>query len=342
MFYHSTASVLISRRNFECPVSVGLYISTIVNVSLLVILCLGFTFTFMIEKFPNFAHTSFASIGTAVTYYLVKFYGWNPYYTWPLSMLVGGLVGVALYLIIVKKIKERLFNDITLTFTFYIVSQIIIQCLAIFSYWILMSTRTQSSGFVLFNFDFRWNGIQGVGIVAPLTVIFLVVILEGFLKYSKHGIAMRATAEDEQLAMSLGVNVPMVHITSWFISGSLAALAGSIIPMWLRTSVNFGDTLLISVMAGSVLGGLNSIRGAIIGGILTGLSKKVITWVLMSRVSVNMGSYEGLIPILFLFSILVIEPNGLTAIKWRNISVHNIKVNIKSLGKSIKNSLNPD
>ena len=86
--------------------NIGLYISTIVNVSLLVILCLGFTFTYMMEKFPNFAHTSFASIGTAVTYYLVKFYGWNPYSTWPMSMLIGGLVGVALYLIIVKKIKE--------------------------------------------------------------------------------------------------------------------------------------------------------------------------------------------------------------------------------------------
>ncbi len=276
--------------------TVGLYISTIVNVSLLVILCLGFTFTFMMEKFPNFAHTSFAGIGTAVTYYLVKFYGWNPYNTWPLSMLVGGLVGVALYLIIVKKIKERTFNDITLTFTFYIVSQIIVQCLAIFSYWILMSSRFQSSGFVLFNFDFRWNGIQGVGIVAPLTVLFLVVMLEGFLKYSKHGIAMKATAEDEQLAMSLGVNVPMVHVASWFISGSLAALAGSIIPMWLSTSVDFSDTLLISVMAGSVLGGLNSIRGAVIGGILTGVSKKAITWILMSRVNVNMGSYEGFDP----------------------------------------------
>jgi branched-chain amino acid transport system permease protein len=257
-------------------------------------------------------------------------------------MLVGGLVGVAMYLIIVKKIKERLFNDITLTFTFYIVSQIIVQCLAIFSYWILMSSRFQSSGFVLFNFDFRWNGIQGVGIVAPLTVLFLVVILEGFLKYSKHGIAMKATAEDEELAMSLGVNVPMVHIASWFISGSLAALAGSIIPMWLSTSVDFGDTLLISVMAGSVLGGLNSIRGAIIGGILTGISKKAITWFLMSQISVNMGSYEGLIPILFLFAMLAIEPNGLTAMNWRNISVHNIKVNIRSLGKSLRNSLNPD
>ncbi len=237
-FYHDTASVFISHRDFEDAVSLGLYISTILNVSLLVILCLGFTFTFMMEKFPNFAHTSFASIGTAVTYYLVKFYGWNPYYTWPLSMLIGGLVGVALYLIIVKRLKERAFNDITLTFTFYIISQIIVQCLAIFSYWILTSSKYQSNGFVLYNFDFRWNGIQGVGIVAPLTALFLVVILEGFLKYSKHGIAMKATAEDEELAMSLGVNVPMIHVASWFISGSLAALAGSIIPMWLSTSVD--------------------------------------------------------------------------------------------------------
>ncbi|MBT5642478.1 hypothetical protein HOJ44_05110, partial [Candidatus Bathyarchaeota archaeon] len=138
------------------------------------------------------------------------------------------------------------------------------------------------------------------------------------------------------------VNVPMMHIASWFISGSLAALAGSIIPMWLSTSVDFGDTLLISVMAGSVLGGLASIRGAIIGGVLTGVSKKAITWVLMKKISVNMGSYEGLIPILFLFAILAIEPNGLTAINWRNISVHNIKVNITSLVNSIRNSLNPD
>ncbi len=320
----------------------GFYISTIVNVSLLVILCLGFTFTYMMEKFPNFAHTSFASIGTAVTYYLVRFYGWNPYYTWPMSMIVGGLVGVAMYLIIVKKIKERAFTEITLTFTFYIVSQIIVQCLAIFSYWILMSSQYQANGFVLSNFDFRWNGIQGVGIVAPLTVLFLVVMLEGFLKYSKHGIAMKAIAEDEDLAMGLGVNVPMMHVASWFISGSLAALAGSIIPMWLSTSVDFGDTLLISVMAGSVLGGLASIRGAIIGGILTGVSKKAITWFLMRQISVDMGSYEGLIPILFLFAILAIEPNGLTAINWRNISVHNIKVNIRSLVKSIRNSLNPD
>jgi len=296
----------------------------------------------MMEKFPNFAHTSFASIGTAVTYYLVRFYGWNPYFTWPLSMLIGGFVGVILYLIIVKKIKKRVFNDITLTFTFYIVSQIIVQCLAIFSYWVLMSSRFQTNGFVLISFDFRWNGIQGVGIVAPLTALVLVVMLGGFLKYSKHGIAMKATAEDEDLAMSLGVNVPMVHITSWFISGSLAALAGSIIPMWLSTSVDFGDTLLISVMAGSVLGGLGSIRGAIIGGVLTGISKKAITWVLMSGISVNMGSYEGLIPIIFLFAILVVEPNGLTAINWRNISVHNIKVNIRSLEKALRNSLNPD
>lgn len=322
--------------------NLGLYISTIINVSLLVMICIGFTFTYMMEKFPNFAHTSFASIGTAVTYYLVKFNGWNPYYTWPVSMLIGGLVGVALYLILVKRINQRVFNDVTLTFTFYIVSQIIVQCLAIFSYWILRNTEFQSNGFVLIGFDFRWKGIQGVGIVAPVTALILVIILDLFLRYSKHGIAMRATAEDEDLAMGLGVNVPMVHIVSWFISGSLAALAGSIIPLWLSTSVNFGDTLLISVMAGSVLGGLGSIRGAILGGVLTGVLKKAITWILINTVSVNMGSYEELIPILFLFTILAIEPNGLTAMDWRNISVHNIRVNLMRLRNTLRDSLNPD
>jgi branched-subunit amino acid ABC-type transport system permease component len=132
---------------------------------------------------------------------------------------------------------------------------------------------------------------------------------------------MRATTEDEDLAQGLGVNIRFVHIFSWFVSGALSALAGSIISMWLSTSVNYSDTLLINVMAGSVLGGLGSITGAIIGGLITALGTKVVIWVLMSSVGVNTGVYEGLIPIIFLFIILAIEPNGLTAINPQKISV---------------------
>lgn len=320
--------------------SLALYVSGIVNASLLVILCLGFTFTYMMEKFPNFAHTSYASIGTMVSFYLVRFHGWNPYRTWPVSMLIGGLVGVVLYEGLVKHIQKRMFTEITLTFTFYIISQLIVQFIAMFSYWLLIGTGVSSSGFTLYNYDFRWNDVQGIGIVAPVTVLVIIVFLWSFLKRSKHGIAMRATAEDENLAMGLGVNVYAVHIGSWFMSGALAALAGSIIPMWLSTSVDYSDTLLIGVMTGSVLGGLNSIIGAILGGIIVATSQKSVTWILMSTFGSDMGAYEGLIPIIFLFVILAVEPQGLTALNWRDFRVGNIRENLIKFRNSIKNMLN--
>lgn len=305
--------------------SIGIILSTLINVSILVMLCIGFTFTYMMEKFPNFAHTSYASLGTVCTYYLVRFYGVNPYYTWPASALIGGILGVILYLLIVKPIKQRAFTEITLTFTFYIISQLITQGLAMFSFWLLVNNRILSKGFNLYNYDIRINGIPAIGFIAPTTVILVVVVLQIFLKWSKHGIAMRATAEDEELAQSLGVNIGRIHMFSWFVSGALSALAGSIISMWLSTSVSYSDTLLINVMAGSVIGGLNSITGAIIGGVLTALGTKAVIWTLMTYVGVNMGVYEGLIPILFLFTILALEPNGLMSINPQKLTISGAK-----------------
>jgi branched-chain amino acid transport system permease protein len=254
-------------------------------------------------------------------------------------MLISGLVGVALYLGLVRHIQKRMFTEITLTFTFYIISQIIIQSIAMFSYWLLIGVGVSSDGFTVYNYDFRWYGIPGIGIVAPLTVITIVILIWSFLTQSKHGIAMRATAENEKLAMGLGVNVDMVHIGSWFMSGALAGLAGSIIPMWLSTQVDYSDTLLIGVMTGSVLGGLNSIVGAILGGIIVATSQKGVTWILMSAYGSSMGSYEGLIPIIFLFLILAIEPEGITSIKWRNLSVKSIRDNMFRLKNTLRNML---
>ena len=138
-----------------CLMSLAFYASTIINVSLLIILCIGFTFTYMMEKFPNFAHTGYSAIGTVTTFYLVRFYNFNPYATWPVSAFVGGTVGVLLYLVIVRPIKYRGNREITLTFTFYIISVMISSFLAIFSFWILMNTRVRAAGFIMRSHDFR-------------------------------------------------------------------------------------------------------------------------------------------------------------------------------------------
>ena len=319
--------------------SLALVSNTIINISLLVILCIGFTFTFMMEKFPNFAHTSYASIGTVVAFYLVRFYGFSPYQTWPVAVLVCGLLGVLLYVCIVRPIKAQGMREITLTFTFYIMSHVISKVLAIFSYWLLVNKGVQSSGFMLRNYDFRVNGLPGIGYVAPVTVLLLVAALNVFLYVSKFGIAMRATAEDEFLAASLGVNVHRVHVASWFLSGALAGLAGAIIPLWIGTRIDYSDALLVNVMAGSVLGGLTSITGAIVGGFLVVSVKKSLVYALMMAFGPWVGMYEELIPIVLLFTVLAIEPNGIMAFKWREVSVHGIKDSLRRLRETLRNLL---
>ena len=319
--------------------SLALVYNTIINISLLVILCIGFTFTFMMEKFPNFAHTSYASIGTVVAFYLVRFRGFNPYQTWPVAVLVCGLLGVLLYVGIVRPIKAQGMREITLTFTFYIMSHMISMVLAIFSYWLLVNKGVQSSGFMLRNYDFRVNGVSGIGVVAPITVLLLVAALNVFLYVSKFGIAMRATAEDEFLAASLGVNIQHIHVASWFVSGALAGLAGAIIPLMTATSINYSDVLLVNVMAGSVLGGLTSITGAIVGGVIVVFAKKSLTYTLMTTFGTWVGMYEELIPIVLLFTVLAIEPNGIVAIRWREVSVHGVKDSLRRLRETLRNLL---
>jgi branched-chain amino acid transport system permease protein len=320
--------------------SVGLIASISVSISMLIILCIGFTWTFMMEKFPNFAHTSYASLGTMTSFYLVRFYGLNPYLTMPISAIVGGLLGVILYLGIVRLIKKEGFREITLTFTFYILSQMIASVLALFSYWLLIYNRILSRGFMLRHFDFRWNGYPGIAIAAPIIMIFLVVVFHLFLHVTKFGISMRATAEDEELAASLGVNTKFVHIFSWFISGALAALAGAIMPLWTSTSIDYNDKLLVNVMAGSVLGGLTSIYGAIIGGLFVAISQKLLSYLLILTFGVHMGAYEALLPIIILFLVLAIEPNGITGFREKEITLHHIKTGLMNFFKTMKNMFN--
>jgi branched-chain amino acid transport system permease protein len=293
----------------------------------------------MMEKFPNFAHTSYASIGTMVSFYLVQFKGLNPYFTWPMATLSGGLLGVFLYVVIVRNIKVLGMRSITLTFTFYIISQIISSMIAMFSYWLLIKMGVQSAGFILRSYDFRVEGVPGIGLVAPATILVLVVLLNIFLYYAKFGIAMRATSEDEKLASNLGINVDRMHLITWFLSGCLSGLAGAILSMWMRTNVNFSDTLLVSVMAGCVLGGLHSINGAIIGGLTVAISKKLITITMMDLFGSWVGVYEELFPILILFIILAIEPEGLMSLKLRNISIYSLRENFVKLRKTVWNLL---
>ena len=86
---------------------------------------------------------------------------------------------------------------------------------------------------------------------------------------------MRAAIENSNLARTVGINVDRVNIVSWLLAGGIAGLAGALTAIWTATPEGNSSLIIVDIFAGSVLGGLGSIYGAIIGGLIIGASRNL-------------------------------------------------------------------
>jgi branched-chain amino acid transport system permease protein len=282
----------------------------IINASLMAMLCIGFTFTYMVEGFPNLAHTSYAIIGAVVSFYLTRFHRFNPYDTWPFSLLIGGLFGVFIYMGIIRPIKRHGgYQEVVLTFSSLAIATVLGGLSWVFSYWSARG-RAPTQAYNLSGMDFYLNGRPGIVYVGLGTSIMVVVSMYVFLTRTRTGISLRATAENEGLAEVMGINSFRVHCVSWFISGGLASLAGSVFVINQGMTPTDADALLVSVMTGSILGGLDSINGAIVGGVFVAISQKVLSTVLFWIFGLDVLRWTGIYPIVFLIIALFFFPNG--------------------------------
>ncbi|HUS79545.1 MAG TPA: branched-chain amino acid ABC transporter permease [Patescibacteria group bacterium] len=285
--------------------------STVMYASLLVLMSIGFTFTHKLERFPNFAHVSFASIGTLFVYSLVRIWGYSPYPSLVLSAMLNGFIGVGMYLILVRPMDEAGTSSIHKSFAMYALSYVITTILLMYSYWILATFHFQTYGFVIRRFDIILFGLPGILVVAPTLSVILVVSIHLFLTRSRLGIAVRATAENSKLASSLGVNIFQIHLLSWFIGGALAGFAGGALSLWQATNLDNPDSLMVNILASSILGGLDSIYGSIIGGVFIAFTQRMLPTLLMRVFGVWIAWWTGIIPIAVIVLVQLIIPEGI-------------------------------
>ncbi len=141
-------------------------------------------------------------------------------------------------------------------------------------------------------------------LVAAFIVVLLVFALTLFFRNSKHGIAMRATADDQQAAMSMGISIKFIFALTWSLAAVTAGLAGLLVAD-LTVGVS-GDIPAVALRAFPViiLGGLDSILGAIIGGLLIGLIESYASGYIDA-------SLKNVVPYLVLLVVLMLRPYGL-------------------------------
>jgi len=317
-----------------------IWISAIIYASLITILSIGFTLTYLTAKIPNFAHGTYAGVGVYISFTIVKVFNLSPYIGFPISFLFGGIVSIIIFILVINVLTRMGGGPIILTISTLAIQIFLTSLLYIYSYWLRIFLGSYSQVFLLKENDFKFMGYNGIFPIALLICIVTVIILHYMLNSTKVGVSMRATAEDPELAMVLGININRVQIFSWFLTGGLACLAGAMLPMWFMSTPATGAGIITSIMAGSLLGGLDSIYGSVVGGFCVGMSEILVTYYLADIVGVWIGEWRPLVPMLFLILILVLEPRGLHGVYERARGSAIVQNYIKSRKKEKEEMLN--
>ncbi len=306
--------------------------AALVYASELTLLSIGFTLTYLTSKIPNFAHGTYAGIGIYVSYTFSKILGISPYLGFPTAFLLGGIFSVIIYLVVIKVLTDMGGGAIVLTISTLAIQIFLTAMLQVYAYYLREKYSTYTMQFLLKEFDFKYAGFPGIFLVSISMTIGLVLLLHYMLTRTKMGIAMRATAEDPELASVLGINIDKIQLFSWFLTGGLACLAGAMIPLWFQSSPTSGAMMITSIMAGSLLGGFDSIYGSVIGGVIVGMSEIMLTVWGQAWIGVWVGEYRPMIPMIFLVVILMIEPEGLQGV-YKRFAASDLGENIlKTIG----------
>jgi len=289
----------------------AIWTAALVFASELTLLSIGFTLTYLTAKVPNFAHGTYAGVGIYVSYTFAKIWGLSPYLGFPLAFIIGGLISVLIYKLVINVLVQMGGGAIVLTISTLAIQIFLTAFIQIYAYYLRERFSTYAMAFLLKESDFEIAGFPGIFVVSLTLTIGSVLALHYMLTRTRIGVAMRATAEDPELASVLGINTNQIQLFSWFLTGGLACLAGAMIPLWFQSTPQSGAMIISSIMAGSLLGGFNSIYGSVIGGAIVGMSEIMLTTWGQALIGVWVGEYRPLIPMIFLVSILLVEPEGL-------------------------------
>jgi branched-chain amino acid transport system permease protein len=154
--------------------------------------------------------------------------------------------------------------------------------------------------------------MQTVYLMSLGVSVAMMAAMAWFFHASKHGLAMRATAFDQQVAQSLGIPVKNVFAMAWAISAVVSAVAGVVVAV--VNGVSAGLSVYgIKVFPAVILGGLDSIVGAVLGGIIIGLLENLAHFV--DSQYLHWGNLYEIAPFYVLIVILMIKPYGLFGTK---------------------------
>ena len=266
--------------------------------SVYTLVALGLTVVFGILGIAHFAHGSLAMFGGYLTFVFSTTMGLSLFSSMALAMPVGASLGM-----LIERLAYRPVRDAPHINAFIIALGLTMMLeggnLLIFGAdQVIIQTPYQQ---VL---NFGGIFVAQLRLVVIITSVTLVALVTLLLLKTKTGKSVRAVAQNRHAAVLMGVNVNFVSSVVFGISSALGVAAGALIGALLALAPGVGESFAVKGFAVLILGGLGSLPGAILGGLILGVSESLAAGFLSS-------AYKDVISFLIMILVLLVMPQGL-------------------------------
>ncbi len=274
--------------------------------SLYALLGLGFVMVYKSTKVVNFAQPALMILGAYFASYYSITLGLGFWAALPLAILTGALLGAVVERLALRPmVGEPAFATAMVTVGVFIVLSVIAGNLIgsdirrVGDPWGLKQTNLL--GAVVFQIDLVKVAVAAVAIGA-LTV---------FLKRTRVGLAMRATAYNQETSLAQGIPVGRMFALSWALAGSLGAIAGAFVGSGGAGFTQNSGFIALKALPAIVLGGLDSAPGAVVGGLVIGLAEAYTKTYQPDLFPWAGSNVDQVVPYVVMFIVLLVRPYGL-------------------------------
>lgn len=262
------------------------------------LIAIGLALVFGTMKIINLAHGETVLLAAYMAYVIESRLGFNPVFSIPLALLIACLVSVAVHCLVSRINKNRELNSLILTYGIGIILTNIVL--------IIWSADIHSTSFPGFQEPVVIGDLFSVRseLVSFGVSVVLVTALWWWLSRSWYGRAVRAVSSNRDAAKLMGINPHLTEVVSFVVAGILASVAGVALYSTNVIQPALGHTLTTKAFIITVLAGIGSIPGVIVGAILIGITEAM-------TVTLFGSALQELTGMLLFLLVLFVLPNGL-------------------------------
>lgn len=270
------------------------------------LVALGFVIIFKATGVINFAQGSLMLLGAYFAFNVAVTWGWDFYLAVLLAAVACAVIGFLVERLLLRRmVGQPLYAVLMITIGLVIVTDQIVTAIWGFD--------QHAIGDPWGNDTFHVGKVV-LSVVDGITLVVagaLVVVFFAFFNYTKWGLAMRASAFDQEAAMAQGISPRLVHGMAWAIAAAVATFAGVLLSSGTASLGPSVEFVALAAFPAIILGGLDSTTGAVVGGVIIGVVQVLTAGYQPAHASWLGEGFSSVAPYVVMILILLVRPYGL-------------------------------